>query len=90
MQWLSAENVGHGSGCDLAVHLAAGPLDERGDQLAGILDADRWVLVQADAAAAARVVRPELGDRERGDRGLFGVTTRLAPRRTLSWTKRER
>ena len=65
------QSLGHGSGRDLALHAAAGPLDERGDQLAGILQAHRGVLAQADAAASVRAPRPELADRERGDRGLL-------------------
>src|SRR3954468_25012544 len=36
--------LGHGSSRDLALDAAAGPLDECGDQLAGILDAHRGVL----------------------------------------------
>src|SRR5512132_1022294 len=65
------ESLGYGSGRDLALHAAAGPLDERGDQLAGILQAHLGVLAQADAAASVRSPQPELGDRERGDRGLL-------------------
>src|SRR5262249_35050935 len=38
------ESLGYGSGRDLALHGAAGPLDERGDQFAGILQAHRGVL----------------------------------------------
>src|SRR5215208_45735 len=38
------ESLGYGSGRDLALHAAAGPLDERGDQLAGILQARRGIL----------------------------------------------
>src|SRR5262245_46176376 len=66
------ESFGYGSGRDLALHAAAGPLDERGDQFAGILQAHRGVLAQADAAGSLiRTSQPELGDRERGDRGLL-------------------
>src|SRR5271157_5631401 len=65
------QSLGYGSGRDLALHAAAGPLDERGDQLAGILEAHRGALVKADAAASAGAPRQELGDRERGDRGLL-------------------
>src|SRR6478672_12941663 len=50
--------LGHRSGRDLALHAAAGPLDERSDQLAGILQAHRWVLAQADAAVSVRAPRP--------------------------------
>ena len=55
---------------DLALHAAAGFVDERRDQLAGILQAQRGVLGQADAAAPVGASRPELADRERRDRGL--------------------
>src|SRR6478752_5397542 len=41
----------HRSGRDLADDVAAGPLDECGDQFARILQAHRRVLGQADAAA---------------------------------------
>src|SRR5215475_8358664 len=54
------EAGGHGSGRDLALHAAAGPRDECGDQLAGILQPDRGLLRQADAAASFRAARPEL------------------------------
>ena len=57
------QSLGHRSGRDLAFHAAAGPLDERGNQLAGILQAHRGVLAQADAAASVGASRPELGDR---------------------------
>ena len=52
-------------------------LDERGDQLTGILQAYCGVLAQADAATAVRPPRAELADGERGDRGLLlgGVDT---------------
>ena len=71
--------LGHGSGRDLALDAAAGPLDERGDQLAGIFQAHRGVLGQADAAAALGAPRPELADRQRRDRGLrLGGDDRLA------------
>ena len=70
---------GHGSGRDLALDAAAGPLDERRDQLAGVLQADRRVSAQADAAATLRAPRPELADRERRDRGLLlGGADRVA------------
>ena len=36
--------LGHGSGRDLALDAAAFPLDERGDQLAGIFQAHRRIL----------------------------------------------
>src|SRR5262249_4378878 len=65
------ESLGYGSGRDLTLHAAAGPLDESGDQFAGILQAYRRVLAQADAAASLRSPQPELVDRERGDRGLL-------------------
>src|SRR6187200_2220018 len=61
------QSPGYGSGRDLALHAAAGPRDERGDQLAGILQAHRRVLAQADAALSVRAAQPELGGRERGD-----------------------
>src|SRR5882757_3629249 len=65
------QSLGYGSGRDLALHAAAGPLDERRDQLAGILQAHRGVLAQADAAASVGAPQPELVDRKRGDRGLL-------------------
>src|SRR5258707_2397350 len=65
------QSLGYGSGRYLALHAAAGPLDERGDQFAGILQAHRGVLAQADAAASVRAPQPELGDREPGDPGLL-------------------
>src|SRR5579863_10732906 len=37
------QSLGYGSGRDIALHAAAGPLDERGDHLAGILEARRGV-----------------------------------------------
>ena len=46
------EALGHGPGGDLALHAAAGAADERGDQLAGIEQAQLGILGQADAAAA--------------------------------------
>ena len=71
--------LGHGSGRDLALHAAARLLDERGDQLAGICQAHRRVLAQADPAAALGAPRPELTDRDWGDRRLFlGGADRLA------------
>jgi hypothetical protein len=51
----------HGSGRDLALDAAAGPLDEGGDQLAGVFQAYRGVLGQADAAASFGTARPESG-----------------------------
>ena len=42
--------LGHGPGRDLALDAAAGPLDERGDQLAGVL--------QATAGSWVRLMRP--------------------------------
>ena len=48
------ESHGYASGRDLALHAAAGPLDERRDQFAGILQAHGGVLAQADAAASLR------------------------------------
>src|SRR5258707_6374484 len=54
------ESLGYGSGRDLALHAAAGPFDERGDQLAGILQAHLGVLAQADSAPSARSPQPEL------------------------------
>jgi hypothetical protein len=62
--------LGHGSCRDFALHAAAGPIDEGGDQLAGVFQAYRGVLGQADAAASFGTARPELADRERSDRGL--------------------
>src|SRR6187399_1988619 len=62
---------GHGSGCDFAADAAAGPLDEGGKKLAGVLQAHRGLLVQADAAAAVRPPRPELADRKRRERRLL-------------------
>src|SRR5262249_25147997 len=53
------EFLPYGSGRDLALHAAAGPLDERGGQFAGILPAHRWVLAPADAGASLRA--PPLG-----------------------------
>ena len=71
--------LGHGAGRDLALDAAAGALDERGDQLAGIFQAYRGVLGQTDAAAAIGAPLPELADRERRDRGLLlGGADRLA------------
>src|SRR5664279_1858107 len=65
------QSRGYESGRDLALHAAAGPLDERRDQLAGILQADHGVLAQADAAPSVRAPHPELVERERSDRGLL-------------------
>src|SRR5262249_42761169 len=65
------ESLGYCSGRDLALHAAAGPLGERGEQFAGILPAHRGGLAQADAAASLRSPQPPLADRERGDRGLL-------------------
>jgi hypothetical protein len=73
---------GHGSGRDLALDAAAGPLDECGDQLAGILQAHRgsWF----------RLMRPRpFGPRARNwliASGVIGVCfsadSTLLPRRT--------
>src|SRR6476646_1922707 len=69
----------HGSGRDLAFDAAPGPLDECGDQLAGILQAHRGVLGKADTTATLRAACPELADRERSDWGLrLGGLDRLA------------
>ena len=68
----------YGSRRDLALHGAAGPIDERGDQLTGILEAHRGVLPQADATSSAGSPRPELRDRERGERGSL-LTAHLRP-----------
>ena len=76
------QSLGYESGGDLALHAAAGPLDERRDQLAGILQAHHGVLAQADAATSVRAPQPELVDRERGDRGLLLGGAHLSPRRT--------
>jgi hypothetical protein len=65
--------LGRRSGRDLALDAAAGPLDECGDQLAGILQAHRGILRQADAAATLRAPRQELADRQRRDRGLLAT-----------------
>ena len=46
-------------------------LDERGNQLACILQTYRGVLAQTDAPASVGASRPELGDRKRGHRGLL-------------------
>src|ERR1700733_12357822 len=68
--WLQA--FGRRSNRDFAFHTAAGAPDERGDQLAGVSEADRRVLAKADAALS---VRGALGagpsDRDRGDRSLL-------------------
>ena len=59
-----------GAGRDLPLDAAAGPLDECGDQLAGIFQKlDRRVLAQADAPATFRAPRLELAHRQRRDRG---------------------
>src|SRR5262245_42320138 len=42
--------LGHRACRDVALDVAAGALDERGDQLAGVFQAHRRVLAQADAA----------------------------------------
>ena len=69
----------HGSGRDLALDAAARPLDECGDQLAGILQAHRGILGQADATATLGAPRQELANSERRDRGLLlGGADRLA------------
>src|SRR6476660_9323422 len=57
------QTLGHRSGRDLAVHAAAGLLDEGGDQLASVLQAYRGVFAQADAAATLWAPRLELSDR---------------------------
>src|SRR3954469_10612999 len=62
---------GHGSGCDFAADDAAGLLDEGGKKLAGVLQARRGVLVQADAAAPLRPPRPKLTDRKLSERRLL-------------------
>src|SRR4029078_12906166 len=73
------QSLGYGSGRDLALHAAARPLDERGDQLAGILQAHRGVLAQADAAPSVRAAQPELGDLEWSERRLLlGGAPRVA------------
>src|SRR5271165_6068459 len=54
------QSIGYGSGRDPALHAAAGLLDERGDQLAGILEAHRRVLAETNSAAAARAPGLEL------------------------------
>jgi hypothetical protein len=76
------QSRGYGSGRDLALHVAAGPLDERRDQLAGILQAHQGVLAQADAAASVTAPQPEQVDRERGDRGLLLGRAHLVAART--------
>src|SRR6202043_1743680 len=63
--------LGHGSNRDFAFHIAASPLDECGDQLAGVSEADRRVLAKTDAALSDRwTLRAEPSDRERGYRSL--------------------
>src|SRR6202034_1629789 len=62
----------HGSNRDFAFHIAAGPSDECGDQLAGVSEADRRVLAKADAALSVRgALGAEPSDRDRGDRSLL-------------------
>src|ERR1700729_2146018 len=64
--------LGHGSNWDFAFHAAAGPLDERGDQFAGVSEADRRVLAKTDAAFSVRgALRAEPSNRDRGDRRLL-------------------
>ena len=66
------EALGHVANRDVAFHAAAGPPDERGDQLAGVSEADRRVLAKTDAAVSVRgALRAEPGDRDRGDRRLL-------------------
>jgi len=79
VDWL--QSPGDGSSRDIALHAAASALDERGDQLAGVMEAHRGVLAQADAAVSVVASRPELGDREWGDRGLVLAERTLAPLR---------
>ena len=74
--------VGHGSGRDLALDAAAGPLEECGDQFAGILQAHHGVLGQADATATLRAPCPDLADSERRDRGLLLAERTVLPLRT--------
>src|SRR5277367_6133731 len=64
--------LGHGSNRDFAFHIATGPPDECGDQLAGVSKADTRVLAKTDAAfTVRRALRAEPSDRERGDRSLL-------------------
>src|SRR5215204_6301511 len=65
------QSFAYGPRRDLALHAAAGPFDERRDQLAGILQAHPGFLTQADAAGSVRAAQPELTDREWGDGGLL-------------------
>ena len=62
---------GHGPSRDLALHAAPGLFDERREQLACILQAQRGILRQADAAAPSRSALGELADRQRRDRRLL-------------------
>ena len=82
VDWRQAR--GHGSGHDLAFDAAAGALNERGDQFAGILQAHRGVLSQT--------MRPEpFGPRARNwliASGVIGVCgsaeSTLLPLRTAA------
>ena len=61
----------HGSGRDLSGNAAAGLLDERAKEFARVLQAQRWLLVQTDAAAAVWPSCLELADRKLSDRRLL-------------------